>query len=44
MRDVLIHHYFGVNEDRLWDAIENRIPTILAAITNIIDSLPQSGE
>lgn len=28
MRDVLAHHYFGVDMDVVWDAIQNRIPEL----------------
>jgi uncharacterized protein with HEPN domain len=42
MRDVLIHQYFGINEDRLWEAIEKRVPAIVADISHIIATLPQS--
>lgn len=26
MRDKLIHHYFGINWDIVWDVIQNKLP------------------
>ncbi len=26
MRDKLVHDYFGVNLDILWDVVENKLP------------------
>ena len=28
MRDVLIHHYFGVDPDIVWDVLQNEIPDL----------------
>ena len=28
MRDVLIHHYFGVDYDIVWDVLQNEIPDL----------------
>lgn len=28
MRDVLIHHYFGVNLDTVWEVVENHLPIL----------------
>ncbi|MEN8180495.1 MAG: DUF86 domain-containing protein [Pseudomonadota bacterium] len=32
LRDVLAHAYFGIDNDILWDVIENKIPELLEAI------------
>jgi len=29
-RDIVAHEYFGVNEETVWDIVENEIPTLLA--------------
>ena len=39
MRDVLIHHYFGVKLDAVWEVVEQHLPKLQAAI----DAL-QGGE
>ena len=36
VRDRLIHHYFGVNLDIVWDIAKNEIPGIEPQITKII--------
>ena len=32
MRNWLVHTYFGVNADILWDVIENKVPELLEAL------------
>ena len=36
-RDHLIHHYFGIDYDILWDIIENKIPELHYSIKEILD-------
>jgi len=36
MRDVLIHDYLGVDYERVWMAVKNRIPELKKEIQNII--------
>ena len=38
LRDVLIHHYFGIDEDEVWDVIEN---DIIAFKKIVISSIQQ---
>ncbi len=33
MRDVLIHRYFGVDLDAVWDTVESDIPHLEAALS-----------
>ncbi len=37
MRDKLIHHYFGVDYDIVWDIIRNEIPKLRKEIVKIIE-------
>ena len=37
MRDKLIHHYFGVDYDLVWDIIENYIPKLKETIKLILN-------
>ena len=39
MRDKLIHHYFGVDYDLVWDVVENHIPKLKEAIKLILNEL-----
>ncbi len=38
MRDKLIHHYFGVDYEIVWDTLINEIPDLKVAIDAIIES------
>ncbi len=36
LRDKIIHYYFGVNWDIVWDVIGNRLPGLKEKIENIL--------
>jgi len=36
LRDIVVHEYFGVDADILWDIVKNRIPALLEKIENIL--------
>ncbi len=36
MRDHLIHHYFGVDYDILWDVVKNKIPELKQQIAKLL--------
>jgi len=36
LRDILIHAYFGVDRDIVWDIINNKIPELKEQITSIL--------
>jgi len=35
-RDIAVHEYFGIDEDILWDIIQNEIPYLLSQLNQII--------
>lgn len=35
-RDIVAHEYFGVNEETVWDIVENEIPALLEAVKIIL--------
>jgi uncharacterized protein with HEPN domain len=37
MRDRLIHDYFGVDYELVWDVLQNRIPELRSQIATILD-------
>lgn len=39
MRNKLIHEYFGVDLETLWNTVKNRLPEIKPLIEEIIDTL-----
>ncbi len=36
MRDVLIHHYFGIDYDIVWDVLQKEIPDLHHELRRII--------
>ncbi len=36
MRDILAHAYFGVDEELVWDVVENHLPALLAAVREVL--------
>ena len=39
MRDKVIHNYFGVNLDIVWQTVGNRVPDLLAKITSLLQTM-----
>ncbi len=37
MRDRLIHDYFGVDYDIVWDVVEKRIPSLREDVLKILE-------
>jgi len=33
LRDVLIHNYFGVDADIIWDVVQTKVPELAATVT-----------
>jgi uncharacterized protein with HEPN domain len=36
MRDVLIHHYFGVKLDTVWEVVEHHLPPLKATVDRLL--------
>ena len=36
MRNVIVHHYFGVDLDQVWDAVVNDLPALKGWITQML--------
>ena len=39
MRDKLVHDYFGVNMDILWDVLKTKVPALLKQIDDIVQDI-----
>jgi len=39
MRDLLIHDYFGVNIEVIWETVKNDLPELKEKVQNLINSL-----
>ena len=37
MRDMLAHAYFGIDNDILWDVIQNRVPQLAKVINTFLN-------
>ena len=42
LRDKLIHHYFGVKWEIVWDVVKNEIPAIKFKVKTILSELDPS--
>lgn len=42
-RDKLIHFYFGIKFEILWNTIKTRLPQLKTKITNILNDLEKAG-
>ena len=42
LRDKLIHHYFGVNFDIVWNVIRQELPSVLSELETIL-GIEESG-
>jgi uncharacterized protein with HEPN domain len=43
MRDVLIHSYFGIDEEIVWDAVTNKVPELEKTIRLFLDQSNRGG-
>lgn len=39
MRDKLIHHYFGIDTELVWETAKNDLPFLKSEIQNILDKI-----
>jgi len=37
LRDILIHEYFGINTNIIWDVVENKLELLKDAVEKLID-------
>ncbi len=38
LMDIVVHVYFGIDEDILWDVVQNKIPELFDDIKMILES------
>jgi uncharacterized protein with HEPN domain len=36
LRDILIHEYFGIDLEIIWDIVENKIPTLRREVSSYV--------
>jgi uncharacterized protein with HEPN domain len=39
LRDIVIHQYFGIDEDIIWDVVKNKVPELKPQIEIIIEKI-----
>jgi uncharacterized protein with HEPN domain len=39
-RDVVIHHYFGIDEQIVWDVVQTKVPELLGSLETLRDDSP----
>jgi uncharacterized protein with HEPN domain len=39
MRNILIHHYFGIDTDAVWSVVERDLPELKLSIQTILDKM-----
>jgi uncharacterized protein with HEPN domain len=37
MRDILIHEYFGLDAEIVWDIVKNKVPTLSQAVRAMLN-------
>lgn len=40
LRDILIHRYFGIDLEIIWDVIQNKLPTLAVQVRQILADNP----
>lgn len=41
LRDILIHAYFGIDTDIVWDVVKNKLPVLKKAILEILSEIKE---
>ncbi len=36
LRDILIHHYFGIDAEIIWDVVQNKLPELESQIRDAV--------
>ena len=44
LRDKIVHFYFGVNWDIVWDVVQNRMPELKGQIEDILEAAGENEE
>lgn len=45
MRNILVHHYFGIDTEIVWTAVEKELPKLKAGLAQMIErERPRTGE
>jgi uncharacterized protein with HEPN domain len=39
LRDILIHHYFGIDVEIIWDVVQHKLPDLEAKVSQVLKRL-----
>ncbi len=39
LRDILIHEYFGIDGEIVWDVVQHKLPTLETAVTHMLNEM-----
>ena len=42
MRNILVHDYFRINQEVVWETVEKHVPPLKAEIKRILEALPEN--
>jgi uncharacterized protein with HEPN domain len=42
MRNVLVHHYFGIDKDQVWNVVENELTPLKAQVQTLLGGMAAS--
>jgi uncharacterized protein with HEPN domain len=43
LRDILIHAYFGVDVEMIWDVVANKLPTLEESVSQLLAEISPTG-
>jgi uncharacterized protein with HEPN domain len=38
MRNILVHDYFGIDTDEVWNTVHNDLPVLLRSVRHLLDA------
>jgi uncharacterized protein with HEPN domain len=38
LRDILVHAYFGIDVEIVWDVVQNKLPALMAAVSRLLET------
>ena len=43
-RDIMAHHYFGLEDETLWEIVQEHVPELLALLASVIKDESQRAQ
>jgi uncharacterized protein with HEPN domain len=42
LRNILVHHYFEIDDDLVWEVVEHDLPSFQAIVDGILKQMPEA--